>query len=75
MSDLPWMTVGIDEHARVAAPEGPGSGTRDRRPGGPSLIQDGIDLFGGLDVVGKGDAAPTAAILHAAVGGEVRPAP
>ena len=42
--DLPRMAVGIEEDARVAAPERLGAVARDRRAGGLRLRDHGIDL-------------------------------
>src|SRR4029453_4676953 len=56
--------------ARVAAPERGRPGAGDGRPRGPGLGERCVDLVGRADVVGQGPAAPPAAVLDPAVGGE-----
>ena len=75
MGDLPRVPVRVDEHAGVAAPERRASGPGDRRAGAPGLREHGVDLLRRADVVGERDAAPAAAVLDAAVLGELAPAP
>ena len=67
MGDLPRMAIQVDEHAGVAAPEGLGARSRDRRAGPFGLLEDGIHLRGRADVVGERDAAPSARIVDRAV--------
>ena len=62
MGNLPGMAVGVDEDARVAAPERRGAGAGDRGARLAGLGEDGIDLLGGADVVGERHAAPAAAV-------------
>jgi len=61
------MSVGVDEHARVAAPEGGRARPADRRAGGLGLREHGVDLLGRTHVVGERDAAEAAAVDDAGV--------
>src|SRR5581483_2034503 len=65
--DLPGVAVGVDEDARVPAPEGLCAVARDRRPSGLRLGDHGVDLGRGADVVGERDPAPAAVVLDSAV--------
>src|SRR5436190_2961665 len=60
--DLPGMPVGIDEQARVAAPEGRGAGSRDPCARCAGLVQERVHVRGRADVVGERHPAPTAAV-------------
>ena len=70
VGDLPGMAVGVDEDARVAAPERRPRFPADRRPRGAGLGDDGVDLGWPPGVVGQGHAAPTPGVLHGGVLGE-----
>ena len=65
------MAVGVDEDARVAAPEGRRAGSGDRRTRALRLRDDGVHLLLRARVVGERDAAPAARVLDAAVLGEL----
>src|SRR6188768_2285240 len=73
--DLPWVAVGVDEDAAVAAPEGLRRLAADPRAGGAGFFDHGVDLGGGAEVERQSDAAPAAAVLDAAVLGEAGPVP
>src|SRR4029453_6671911 len=75
VGDLPGVAVGVDEHARVAAPGGLGAGAGDAGAGRPGLGEHGVDLGGGADGVGQRHAAPAAAAPDAAVAGAPLAAP
>src|SRR5207253_9465687 len=75
VGDLPRMTVRVDEDAGIAAPEGLAAFAGDPRAGGPSFPEHRVDLLGRARVVRRRDAAPAAAVLDAAVGRELVPAP
>src|ERR1044072_3361948 len=61
--NLPGVTVGIDEHPRVAAPGGGRTGPADRGPRRLRLSERGVDRRRGTDVVRQRDAPPPARIL------------
>src|SRR2546429_2276654 len=63
VSDLPGMTVRVDEDARVAAPERLRPAPRDRRAGGLCFGQNRVDLSRRTGVVRKRDPAPAAGVL------------
>src|SRR5689334_20096632 len=70
VGDLPGMAVGVEEDGAVAAPERLGWLAPDPRSGSPGLRRDLVDLLAGADVDGEGDAAPSGAVLDAAVLGQ-----
>jgi hypothetical protein len=69
------VAVGIEEDARVAAPERLRPPARDRRARRIGLGDDRVHLLRGADVVRERDPAPAAGVLDAAVLGETGPVP
>src|SRR4029079_11757121 len=67
----PRVAVRIGEHAGVAAPERRAGRARDRRAGALGVGQHRVDLLGRADVVRERHSAPAAAVLDAAVLGEL----
>src|ERR687891_2264714 len=61
------MSIGVEEDARVAAPERLGAAPADRRARRLGLREYSIDLGGRADVVGERDPAPAAGILDGRV--------
>ena len=64
---LPGVTIGVDEHTGVAAPEGLGRFPTDRGTGEPRLLDHCIDLALIPHVVGEGDTTPSTLVLDDAV--------
>src|SRR5262245_32083726 len=61
--DLPRMAFGVEEDARVAAPERLRPWPRDPSARGLRLGEHGVDLLRRAGVVGECDAAPAAGVL------------
>src|SRR5436190_11117362 len=72
---LPRVTLRVDEHCRVAAPEGLARFACDPRAGGARLLDHAVHLGGRAGVVGGGDPAPASTVGDAAVLGELFPVP
>src|ERR1700709_1937560 len=75
VGDLPGMAIGIDEDPAVAAPEGLGRLTADRRAGAPRLLDRRVHLRRRVEVERQGDAAPATAVGDRAVLGQAGPVP
>src|SRR2546429_3423542 len=75
VSDLPGMTVRVDEDAGVAAPERLRPAPRDRRAGGLCFGQNRVDLSRRTGFVRKRDPAPAAGVLDDRVLGKLLAAP
>src|SRR5690349_20164459 len=71
VSDLPRMTVGIDEHPRVSAPERLGSRACDSRARGRRFCEHLVHRIGRVDVIRQRYPAPAATVAYPAVLGEL----